>query len=366
MNRIESDAPFSMRAYEEQIEQLEKYYLAARHYSQHDLREIGKDIGVAIYHFSNLSGPKDNDGTDAYRAFGHLSEEFDDASVPILGKEYIHRPLLAPAVFSVPALEDWIRVDRAKGNSKRALSEISIRKELDIELPRSLGPADTSDFSDFYFQETESPALRHILSLTEDEESQGSDSDPSGDELPLKEVLRQGGLKKVLGSDSEIMKVVKIKRKAKKSKRPSSASAAWVDSNRRASKVKLVRSLSATATRRPLEMVNQSVKAAPSLPSGKNVIQQSNKVQKQSLRTYEKSNYSKATENALRRQASEQFVILPSAGFIDSSATFDALGLQRLSSDESLDIKRGRMPQRESKVTLRQRGIFFPDSGRHF
>lgn len=356
-SELESNPFVRTKAIQNQIEELEAYFRSARHYSQRDLRDIGRDISLAIYHFSNLSGQND-DGAAAYKAFGHLSDEVDDANVPVLDAEYLHRPILAPAVFSVTALDHWNTFCGTNRSSKRALSEISIRQELNIEPPRDFSSADGSNNPDFYFKEAEDPALTNV---TEDDDSQGSDSDPSGDELPLKEVLRQGGLKKILGSDSEIMNLMKVKRRTKRSNRPSSASVAWVDHSRRNGKGKLVRSLSATATRHPVEAKDQTIKATSSLPSRNFGFKQSLQGQRYVSRTYEKSNYFKATENTLRRQATEQFVILPPAGFMDSPANNAASGPRRLSGDESLDKSLRPLSQKESKVTLRRRGIFFPE-----
>ena len=357
------------KAFKEQVELLGRYYQTARHYSQSDLRNIGRDIGMAIYHFSNTTTQngleEERHGVTAYRAFAHLSDDVDDTSIPFLDEKYLREPILAPAVFSLPALDHFMRIDRMRWSSKRALSEISIRKELNIEPPREFSSDESSQDPDFFFKEAEDPVLKLLLDETEDEDLEGSDSDPSGDELPLKEILRLGGLMNILEPESEIIKLSKVKRKTKKSKRPSSASAAWGDNGRPTTIEKLVRSSSAKATRRPFDSANLTIKSTPSLPTGIG-YKQSSREQKHMLRTYEKSNYIKATENALRRQAAEPFVILPPAALKDMSATDQYVRFpRRQSSDESLDMNRKPLSRKESKVMLRPRGLFFPESARH-
>lgn len=296
-------------------------------------------------------------GSAKYNTFEHLQDDPDNTSVPLLGAEYLNKPILGPAIFSTSALEEWMEFSTGRKNT-RALSEIGIRRELDIDPVRNLRSEVGESLYTSFTQSNDSTS-HEFLSDTEENYSQGSDSDPSADELPLKEILRSGGLRDVLKSDGEVLKLLNAKRKKNKYKRPSSASAAKIHSIKYPGIRKLIRSASAT---RRAEGASNSTPNIPIITNTKHeILANGPHVHRRSLRAYEKSNYTKVTESVLRKQAMEPFVILSPERYHDTALDDTTQRYRRQASEEAFQPSRT-LPL--PKVPLRQRGIFFPDSGR--
>lgn len=342
------------RSLEEEIQRLREYYATGRHYSQLDLKRIGRDIGLSIFHFSNLEEMQHVDArhhatgslfekSNCYKDFGHLSDDLDDVAVPVLNAECLQKPILTPAVFSVNALT-------SSRTSIRAFCEMSVRRELRIGSFSAGTPGDTSMQVVLEGDEDEKEAEESEVMIADDK-SEGSDSDPSGDEMPVKERMKTGMLKKLLKPESSLLRIYRIKKPVKQ-RRPSSAG------SKRTTGVTRGKSFSGKFMRPIAGGVSSQAAdtgGKPTVPLASDANKGESSLKRLTTRVYEKFNFSKATQNSLLRAA------------ITMEPAYNEAGADGDGSNAEVQVQEqtsGTIPATSGKLTmtLKPRGIYFPST----
>jgi hypothetical protein len=200
--------------------------------------------------------------------------------------------------------------------------------------------------------------------------SEGSDSDPSGDEMSLKDIIKSGGLRNMLKPESKVMKMYKLKRPHKSARRPSSAS-----SRRPVSLItnsKSVLKVSAPQSSLPDNALKDSdvQRGTPNISvksTSTKVLTTPNFRAKPLLsRAYEKFNFSKETESSLLRAMNEPYVMLSneSHDMVDNFFSVPPPRQHRGSSELNEGVftsdRQRSSPSSKLKTALKSRGIFFP------
>lgn len=202
----EMDTGCSINDFAKQLQDLLEGYKSARHYTEADYGAMGRDLCYALLYFTNVNPAEISTICRSHSATtemppapvsgareGHLflQEELKEKRITILDAYDPRLALLEPSIFSLDAIQSALSSRRSQfsvGDSEirnvadnlphRVYSEIAIRRMLDIG-------ADKLDFRDFAYEDEP---------YFEENNDDGSDSDPSGDNLHISVILKEGNL----------------------------------------------------------------------------------------------------------------------------------------------------------------------------
>ena len=241
----------------------------AFHYSRKDLQSMGADLVTTIFHFSNLGDVKDlslcelpikisgkirpaysnmQRGSFASRESfssinsGELSNSDSTVSgmdvmstakeiggqnissvqvvasdIDYNGYDTVYRPLLRPGIYSNDAIKQIIDNRKVSSDPK---SNPSLRFSCEVAIRNAL--CNTSKFIKFQHKIDISDSFIESFANYEEVESDGSDSDPSVDNIPVAKLLASQKLSfKKVGSKGDLLSTLNkiITKKAKKEKK---------------------------------------------------------------------------------------------------------------------------------------------------
>lgn len=211
-NSINSNVSDKMLFVSANAESLRLSYQHIRHYTRNDYLKMGQDIAIAIFKFANLEGEAgsstadstkidetnnfdddvdDNVGSNTlYGGFKEMSYANTGYLVKISYNNYdkCTRPMLRPAIFSSEAIE--------KAMNNATVFQKCLRLQCEIYLRKQFGNPDKSfDVNTRFVNLIDSRF--GTLEDEGDEGSIGSDSDPSVDNTPQKNLISAKDIKKI-------------------------------------------------------------------------------------------------------------------------------------------------------------------------